>query len=206
MGRMAERVVHIVEDDYAVRLSLSLMLGALRYRTATFTSAERFLSAVWQAEPGCILLDLHLARMDGFALLDALRTLGVSMPVIAITGRGSVALAVAAMRAGAMHFLEKPIDRTTLLGALEEGHARLEREERVLRSAVCARAGLEVLTARERDVLKGLTLGRTSKGIAGDLGISPRTVENHRAHIMEKLGMHKLSQVVRFALSAGLLG
>jgi two-component system response regulator FixJ len=205
MGRMAERVVHIVEGDHAVRLSLSLMLGSLRYRTATFRSAEHFLSAIGQVESGCILLDLHLAKMDGFALLDELGTLGVSMPVIAITNRSSVALAVAAMRAGAMHVLEKPIDKAALLGALEEGHARLEREERNGRLRVCARAGLEVLTARECDVLKRLALGRTSKGIAGDLGISPRTVENHRAHIMEKLGMHKLPQVVRFALSAGLL-
>lgn len=202
---MTERVVHIIEGDYAMRLSLSLMLGALRYRTATFHSAEHFLSAIGQAEPGCILLDLDLAEMDGLALLDELRTLGVSMPVIAITDCGSVAMAVAAMRAGAMHFMEKPIDKTALLGALEEGYARLEREERDVWSRICARAGLKVLTARECDVLKGLALGRTSKGIANDLGISPRTVENHRAHIMEKLGMHKLSQVVRFALSAGLL-
>ncbi|WP_306752890.1 response regulator transcription factor [Paracoccus actinidiae] len=202
---MAEKVVHIVEGDYAVRLSLSLMVGALHYRTATFRSAEHFLSAIRHAEPGCILLDLDLAEMDGFALLGELRTLGIPMPVIAITDRGSVALAVAAMRAGAMHVLEKPIDKVALPGALEEGYARLEREERDVRSRAYARAGLEVLTARECDVLKGLALGRTSKGIAGDLGISPRTVENHRAHIMEKLGMHKLSQVVRFALNAGLL-
>ena len=201
---MLEQSVYVVDDDYAVRRSLSILLRVQGYRVCAFQSAEAFLPWIATAEPGCILLDMRLPGMDGLELLRHLREQGIELPVILLTGHGDVPLAVQAMRAGAMHVLEKPFEKETLLEIIREGHARLGGSHQTAARRASARARLEVLTSREKDVLGLLVAGLPNKAIAQDLGISPRTVEIHRAHMMEKLGARSLSTALQIAIEAGI--
>ena len=197
------RLIHLVDDDEAIRHSASFMLRHAGFRVKTYMDGVAFLEQVAQAEPGCILLDVQMPGMDGLEVQEALNARGVAMPVIVLTGHGDVAVAVRAMKAGAVDFVEKPYAKQTLVDALTRAFERLEmrRKEGVL--AEEARGLIERLTARERDVLTGLVDGQTNKVIAETLDISPRTVEIHRANLMEKMDAPSLSTVLRIAFAAG---
>ncbi|MBI1400993.1 response regulator [Hyphomonas sp.] len=197
------RLVHLVDDDEAIRHSASFMLRHAGFRVKTYTDGVAFLEAVGEAERGCILLDVQMPGMDGLEVQEVLNQRGVAMPVIVLTGHGDVAVAVRAMKAGATDFVEKPYAKQTLVDALTRAFERMEarRKEEVL--AEEARGLIERLTARERDVLLGLVEGHTNKVIAESLDISPRTVEIHRANLMEKMDAANLSTVLRIAFAAG---
>ena len=202
---MAEpnRLVHLVDDDEAVRRSASLMLGRLRYAVKTYESGAALLATA-ELAPGCLLLDVRMPDMDGLEVQAALKARGILLPVIIMTGHGDINLAVQAMKAGAVDFIEKPFERSALLSALDEGFARIEQAGRERARAATAVQRLDVLTPRERDVLRGLARGHPNKTIAYDLGISPRTVEIHRANLMSKLGVASLSEALRLAFAASL--
>ncbi|HEX3350678.1 MAG TPA: response regulator FixJ [Acetobacteraceae bacterium] len=199
-------VVHVVDDDEAVRRSLALLLVSFGYATATYESAEAFLGAIGRAKPGCLIVDIRMSGMDGLELQEDLQRRRFPMPVIVVTGHGDVGLAVRAMKAGAVDFVEKPYSDDDLLRAVTTALARFEdgRQQKLQVDAALAR--IAVLTPRERDVLKLLIDGRPNKVIAHELGISPRTVEIHRANVMEKLACRSLADAVRLALAAGFVG
>lgn len=193
--------VHIVEDDAAMRDSLSLMLGLLGYRTASFNSAEAFLAAYQPGWSGCVIADLRLPGKSGLELQAALRDRSSTMPFIVITAHGDVASVRAAFRSEALDFLEKPFDETELHRAIERGLRReLGRIERTDAIGEVA-AQLAKLTPREREVLRLAGRGLHSREVAAQLAISPRTVEVHKAHLMEKLGARNTAGLVRFALA-----
>jgi two-component system response regulator FixJ len=198
------RYVHLVDDDEAIRRSASFMLRTSGYLVKTYASGVELL-AVGRAVPaGCILLDVRMPEMDGLEVQAALKEQGVLLPVIVMTGHGDVNIAVQAMKAGAVDFIEKPFEKAVLLSAIEEGFARIEQSGRRRARADEAKVRLEALTPREADVLQGLVRGHPNKTIAYDLGISPRTVEIHRANLMTKLDVASLSDALRIAFAAGM--
>jgi two-component system response regulator FixJ len=197
------RLIHLVDDDEAIRHSASFMLRHAGFRVKTYTDGVAFLEAAGTAERGCILLDVQMPGMDGLEVQEALNARGVAMPVIVLTGHGDVAVAVRAMKAGAVDFVEKPYAKQTLVDALTRAFERLETRRKEDVQAEEARGLIERLTARERDVLTGLVDGQTNKAIAEALDISPRTVEIHRANLMEKMDAPSLSTVLRIAFAAG---
>ena len=199
-----KRLVYLVDDDDAVRRSAGFMLKTSGYEVEAFASGVEFLKQVKQAEPGCILLDVRMPEMDGLEVQRELKVQGVTMPVIVLTGHGDVNVAVTAMKAGALDFIEKPFEKAVLLAALDEGFAQIEQSDSSKTRANEAATRLKALTGREQDVLQGLVRGHPNKTIAYDLGISPRTVEIYRANLMTKLGVHSLSEVLRIAFAAGL--
>jgi two-component system response regulator FixJ len=198
----AARFVHLVDDDEAIRRSVGFMLKTSGHQVRTHESGIDLLKVAGQLEPGCILLDIRMPSMDGLEVQQRLREKGVSLPVIIMTGHGDVNLAVKAMRAGAADFIEKPFEKAVLIDALNRGFRRLERAALSELQADEAQVKLQALTSRERDVLNGLAKGLPNKTIAYDLGISPRTVEIHRANVMSKLGVRSLSEALRFAFAA----
>ena len=197
------RLIHLVDDDEAIRHSASFMLRHAGFRVKTYVDGVAFLEQVDDAEKGCILLDVQMPKINGLQVQEALNERGVAMPVIVLTGHGDVAVAVRAMKAGAVDFVEKPYAKQSLVDALTRAFERLEarRKEEVLADE--ARGLIEHLTAREKEVLLGLVDGQTNKEIAISLDISPRTVEIHRANVMEKMGAPNLSTVLRIAFAAG---
>lgn len=205
---MAEsnRTIHLVDDDEAVRRSASFMLRTSGYIVKTYASGVELLARARALAPGCILLDIRMPEMDGLEVQRILKERGVLLPVVIITGHGDVNLAVQAMKAGAVDFIEKPFEKPMLISAIEEGFARIDQAGRRHARADEARVRLEALTPREHDVLEGLVRGHPNKTIAYDLGISPRTVEIHRANLMGKLGVPSLSEALRIAFAAGLGG
>lgn len=202
MNKSDERLVHLVDDDAAIRRSVSFMLKTSGHRVETYESGTELLKAGAQLDNGCILLDIRMPGMDGLEVQRALQEKGVSLPVIIMTGHGDVTLAVRAMKAGAVDFIEKPFDKEALLGALDEGYRRLTRKEATDDRMRDAEVRLQALTPRERDVLEGLAQGLPNKTIGYDLGISPRTVEIHRANLMNKLDVRSLSEALRIAFDA----
>ena len=198
------RNVHLVDDDEAIRRSASFMLRTSGYLVKTYASGVELLSGAKELARGCILLDVRMPEMDGIEVQRALKDNGVLLPVIVMTGHGDVNVAVQAMKAGAVDFIEKPFEKSVLLSALDEGFARLDQAGRSKARADEARVRLEALTSREHDVLRGLVRGHPNKTIAYDLGISPRTVEIHRANLMTKLDVASLSEALRIAFAAGL--
>lgn len=197
------RLIHLVDDDEAIRHSASFMLRHAGFRVKTYADGVTFLDAAAAAERGCILLDVQMPVMDGLEVQETLNARGVAMPVIVLTGHGDVAVAVRAMKAGAVDFVEKPYAKQTLIDALTRAFERLETRCKQDVLAEEARGFIERLTARERDVLNGLVEGHTNKAIAETLDISPRTVEIHRANLMEKMDAPSLSAVLRIAFAAG---
>ncbi len=198
------RQIYLVDDDDAVRRSAGFMLKTSGFAVEPFVSGVEFLKSVDGLAPGCILLDVRMPGMDGLEVQRALGERGVTFPVIVLTGHGDVNVAVAAMKAGALDFIEKPFEKAVLLAALEEGFAQIERSDRGKARAAEAVLRLNVLTAREHEVLEGLVRGFPNKTIAYDLGISARTVEIHRANLMTKLNVRSLSEALRIAFAAGL--
>jgi two-component system response regulator FixJ len=168
----------------------------------TYESGLELLSKARDLDEGCILLDIRMPGMDGLEVQQALQEKGVRLPVVIMTGHGDVGLAVRAMKAGAVNFIEKPFEKELLLSSLEEGYRRLTQKEVTQDQGRDAAIRLHALTPRERDVLDGLANGLPNKTIAYDLGISPRTVEIHRANLMSKLEVRSLSEALRLAFAA----
>jgi len=198
------RIVHIVDDDEAIRQSIGFLLRKDGYAVETYPSGTQFLKAATRETRGCVLLDVRMPDLDGLEVQAQLAQSGIALPVIMLTGHGDVTLAVRAIKAGAIEFLEKPFERTALLAAIETALAHAARTNREQLAAVDARIRLAALTPRERDVLDGMVLGRPNKLIAFDLDIATRTVEVHRANLMDKLAARSLSDVLRIAFAAGL--
>ncbi|MFN4224787.1 MAG: response regulator transcription factor [Hyphomonas sp.] len=198
------RLIHLVDDDEAIRHSASFMLRHSGFRVKTYPDGVTFLAQVSDAEPGCILLDVQMPVKDGLEVQEELNQRGIAMPVIVLTGHGDVAVAVRAMKAGAVDFVEKPYAKQSLVDALTRAFERLEARRKQDVLADEARGLVERLTPREKDVLLGLVDGQTNKAIAEALDISPRTVEIHRANLMEKMQASSLSTVLRIAFAAGI--
>lgn len=188
--------VHIVDDDPAVRRSLKRLLHSAGFATMAYESASTVLDAAAGMSVGCLLLDVRMPGMDGIELLSLLNERGSHPPVIMMTGHGDVQMAVRAMKAGAVDFIEKPFSHESLLAAIE---AALARPSRTIRGHEVAEASgrIAALSRREREVLDALVAGRSNKAIAHDLGISVRTVEVHRAHMLERLRTRSLAEAVR---------
>lgn len=196
--------IFIVDDDEAIRDSLGLLLEASGYRSVAFASGEEFLEVLERDAAGCVLVDVRMPGLGGLEVQQELQRRGSAVPAIIMTGHGDVPLAVKAMRAGAADFIEKPFSEETILAsiarALKAGAAH--RQENARNAQIVAQA--DQLTAREREVLTELVAGHANKVIAHHLSISPRTVEIHRARVMEKMRARNLSDLVRMALAVGL--
>ncbi|MEI9928826.1 MAG: response regulator FixJ [Sphingomonas sp.] len=201
---MEKRLIHLVDDEEAIRRSASFMLRTSGFDVKTYASGVAFLKEVRGMEPGCILLDVRMPEMDGLEVQRELRARGVALPVVVLTGHGDVSIAVQAMKDGAIDFIEKPFEKAKLLAAIDAAFARLDGAVEALASEREAAVRIAALTAREQDVLRGLVRGHPNKTIAYDLGISPRTVEVHRANLMTKLEVRSLSEALRIAFAAGL--
>ena len=197
-----ERLVHLVDDDEAIRRSAGFMLKTSGFRVQTYESGDQLLKAAGSLDPGCVLLDIRMPGMEGLEVQQELKERGVGLPVVIMTGHGDVTLAVQAMKAGAIDFIEKPFEKAVLLGAIDQAFNRLDRSTDTRERANEAEVRLNALTPREREVLDGLAQGLPNKTIAYDLGISPRTVEIHRANLMSKLGVRSLSEALRIAFAA----
>jgi two-component system response regulator FixJ len=198
------RLVHLIDDDEAIRRSVSFMLRTSDYLVKTYASGVEFLDALATISPGCIVLDVRMPEIDGLEVQARLKELGILLPVVVMTGHGDVGLAVQAMKAGAIDFIEKPFEQATLLAALEQALDQLRQSGQQTVRRDQAQARLQALTPREAEVLQGLVRGHPNKTIAYDLGISPRTVEIHRANVMTKLDVRSLSDALRIAFTAGL--
>jgi two-component system response regulator FixJ len=195
-----DKTVFVVDDDSAVRRGLRFLLRSAGYTVEAFPSALSFLQGYDPRQGGCLLLDVQMPQMTGLELQQQLNVRGWRIPVIFITGHGTVSLAIAAIKAGAFDFIEKPLREEMLLDCVERSLHRNDaaHEERLQRAQLEARGAL--LTAREREVLELVAAGEPNKIIARRLGISFRTVELHRAHIIEKLQARSLSDLIRMAI------
>jgi two-component system, LuxR family, response regulator FixJ len=197
-------VIHVIDDDAAMRDSLAFLLDVNGFRPLTYDSANAFLGKAAADIRGCVVSDIRMPGMNGIELVRKLRSEGSACPVILITGHGDVALAVEAMKAGAVDFIEKPFDDAVLLGAIRsalDARPAIQGDSSARKEA---EARLAELSPRERDVLRGLVAGKINKVIAHDLSISPRTVEVYRANLMAKTGARSMSELMRIALAAGL--
>jgi two-component system response regulator FixJ len=197
---VSERMVHVVDDDPAIRDSLSFLLSSADLASRTYESALALLERVNDLEQGCIITDVRMPGMTGLELVVKLKERRVPHPVIVLTGHGDVALAVEAMKAGVVDFIEKPFGDEVLLKAVltalarEEGASTRESERAEIEARVAQ------LSQREREVFEAIVQGDSNKSAALKLGISPRTVEIYRAHVMDKMGAATLSELVRMAL------
>ena len=199
-GQEPTPVVHVVDDDDAVRAAIRMLLKTVGIQAAAYPTADDFLAKFDPGQPGCALVDVRMPGMSGLELQTELNKRGAIVPVVFITGHGDVPMAVEAMRQGAFNFLQKPFRDDELLNsvrrALEKDHfdrAQLQHIDIIYRH-------FKSLTPREREVLDLVTSGKANKVVAGDLGVSQRTVEIHRAHVMEKMGAASLAQLVRMKL------
>jgi two-component system, LuxR family, response regulator FixJ len=198
--------VHVIDDDEAARESLAFMLGTAKLSVKTYDSATAFLAVAADVKSGCIITDVRMPEISGIDLLRRLKALKVGVPVIVVTGHGDVPLAVEAMKIGAAEFLEKPFDDEVLLNAVRSALNRQNTGSKRQAERADIDRRLAALSNRERDVLQGLVSGLANKQIAFNLGISPRTVEIYRANLMTKMEASSLSDLVRMALLAGVLG
>ena len=198
-------VVHVIDDDEAIRQSLAFLLQAAKIEVKTYPSAMAFLDALPDTVSSCIITDVRMPGLSGVDLLRRLKELKIGVPVIVITGHGDVPLAVEAMKIGASDFLEKPFDDEVLLASVRSALRQQDGETKRHTGRVEIEGRLAALSKRERDVLGGLVAGRANKQIAFDLGISPRTVEIYRANLMNKMQAGSLSDLVRMALIVGIV-
>lgn len=199
----AERLVHIVDDEEAIRTSVGFLLRTNGYTVKSYASGVAFLGAAIRETSGCVLLDIRMPELDGLTVQARLAERGLTLPVIMLTGHGDIALAVRSIKAGAVEFLEKPFQKAALLATLEDAFRRIDAADRVHIDAAEAVVRLAALTPREGDVLRGIVKGQPNKITAFELGISTRTVEAHRAALMTKLNARSLSEVLRIAFAAG---
>lgn len=202
---MSKGTVYVVDDEASIRRSLTLLLKSAGFEVRAFDTADAFLGAATAGLPfGCLLLDVRMPGMDGLALQATLTERGLRFPIVIVTAHGDVALAVSAMKAGACDFIEKPYTAASILGAAESALKRRDEPQARADEAKDAAARLGALSPRETEVLLGLVAGQANKVIAFDLKVSTRTVEFHRANLMQKLQVGSLSEAVRLALAAGL--
>lgn len=192
--------IFIVDDDPSVRDALGLLLGVHDYRLAVFADADSFLRALKPHWHGCLLLDIRMPGMDGLSLQKKLLELGCDLPVVIMTGHGDVDSAREAFRAMAVDFLEKPLDGTRLLAAIAEAFERQRQAADAAASRSQIQRRLDGLTPREREVMARVVAGRHNREIAAELAISPRTVEVHKARMMDKLGVASVAELVRLSL------
>ena len=197
-------IIHVIDDDGAMRDSLAFLLDVNGFQPQVYESADAFLGAADRAALDCVISDIRMPGLNGIELVRKLKGEGSSCPVILITGHGDVALAVEAMKAGAVDFIEKPFDDAALLGAIRSALDALPDNRTGSSAKNEAEARLAELSPRERDVLQGLVAGKINEVIAHDLSISPRTVEVYRANLMAKTGARSMSELMRIALAAGL--
>jgi two-component system response regulator FixJ len=186
-----------------VRDSLSVLLESKAFPVRSFASALEFLEAAPSLPIGCLIVDIRMPEMDGLELQQHLTERSLDFPLIVITGHGDVPLAVRAMKAGAVDFIEKPFALEAILDSLEVALSRLTPQDEEDPKKIAAAAKLALLSPRELQVLEGLLAGLPNKTIAYDLAISPRTVEIHRARVMDKMGARSLSELIRLAMTAG---
>lgn len=198
-----DRVVHVIDDDEVVRQSLAFLLSSAGLAVRVHESAVAFLDVLPEVQEGCVITDIRMPQMDGLELQRRLHEMRTALPVIVMTGHGDVPLAVEAMKAGAIDFIEKPFDDEILLSAIRSALARRARDsERDARRAAI-RDRVQRLSEREGEVLERLVAGKVNKVIAYELGISPRTVEIYRANVMTKMQADSLSDLVRMVLVEG---
>ena len=198
-----EPVVFVVDDDRAMRESLTWLLDSVGLRVRSYANAGDFLAEYDPAQPGCLVLDVRMPGMSGLDLQAELARRGVELPTIVITGHAEVSMAVRAVKAGAIDFIEKPFSDQLLLDRVRQAlEIDLEARE-VRRRREDARRRLATLTAREREVLDLVAAGKANKEIASALGVSPKTVEVHRAHVMSKMYVDSLAELIRITLLAG---
>jgi two-component system response regulator FixJ len=198
-----ERTVYVVDDDAAVRRSLEWLLDVAGFHAVLFETAAAFLDARPALTNSCALIDIQMPGIDGLELQSRMLELGMTLPVIMMTGQGDVQNAVRAMKAGAVDFIEKPFEDTALFTAIEAAFTRASRSDRLSELEEASRR-IAALSPREREVLDALVSGQSNKVIAFDLGLSVRTVEVHRARMMDRLGVRQLAEAVRLAVMARL--
>jgi two-component system response regulator FixJ len=198
----ASYTVHLIDDDADVRKALAFLLGTAGHAVKVYESATVFLSRLDGLQPGCVVSDVRMPDVDGLELQRRLKEKGIALPIVIMTGHADVPLAVQAMKLGAIDFIEKPFSDDVMLGAIARALAVVREPEDDGESRKI-RARLDMLSERERQVLQGLLAGHPNKTIAYDLGLSPRTVEVHRANVMMKMVAASLSELVRMALKAG---
>lgn len=198
-----KRLIHLVDDEEAIRKSVGFLLRTAGFSVEAWPSGVAFLKAVEPNSSACVLLDVRMPEVDGLEVQQRLQTRGITLPVIMLTGHGDVTIAVRAMKAGAVDFIEKPFEKSVLLAAIGAAFDQVDDVSAHHDRAAKAVVRLAALTTREQDVLKGLADGLPNKSIAYDLGISPRTVEVHRANLMTKLAVRSLSDALRMAFAAG---
>jgi two-component system response regulator FixJ len=193
-------MVFVVDDDTGVRSSIRLLLKSVGITATPYGSASEFLAAYDVAQPGCLILDIRMPGMSGLELQQELNRRGAVIPVVFITGHGDIPMAVEAMQQGAFDFLQKPFRDQDLIDRVQRALERDSEHRRSLRETDGIQERLTSLTPREREVLDLLTQGKQNKVMAADLGLSQRTVEIHRAHVMEKMGARSVAQLVRMVL------
>jgi two-component system response regulator FixJ len=195
--------VHVVDDDRDVRRSISFMLGVADLQSRPFASGSDLLESIEEIQPGAILLDIRMPEMDGFQVMSELAERGIEWPVVVMTGHGEVSVAVQAMKAGAVDFLEKPFGEDVLLASLTRAFGLLKDRTEKAERRRSALARIDLLSTREREVLRGLMAGLSNKMLARRLEISLRTVEMHRANMMDRLGVGSLAEALTLAVQAG---
>ena len=192
--------VFVVDDDSGVRSSIRILLKSVGIPTTTFATAKEFLAAYEQSQPGCLVLDIRMPGMSGMELQVELNRLGAVIPVVFITGHGDVPMAVEAMQQGAFDFLQKPFRDQDLIHRIQKALEQNAAHRTALRQTDAIKTRLASLTPREREVLDLLADGKQNKVMAGELGLSQRTVEIHRANVMDKMQTRSVAQLVRMLL------
>ena len=197
--------VYVIDDDPAIRDSLDFLLGAAGFSLRAFDSGQVFLDQLAKLEHGCVVTDMRMPGIDGMELLRRVNSGARKLPVIVMTGHGDVPLAVEAMKLGALDFLEKPFEDDRLIGMIETALSGQQNGSKSEAAMADMAARVASLTQRERQVMQGLVTGQSNKTIAREYNISPRTVEVYRANVMTKMQAGNLSELVRFALRAGIV-
>jgi two-component system response regulator FixJ len=197
--------VYVIDDDPAMRDSLDFLLGSAGFSVHVFDSAQVFLDELAKLEPGCVVTDARMPGIDGIELLRRMHSGARKLPVIVMTGHGDVPLAVEAMKLGALDFLEKPFEDDRLIGMIEIALSEQQDGSKSEAASADMAARIASLTQRERQVMQGLVTGQSNKTIAREYDISPRTVEVYRANVMTKMQAGNLSELVRFAIRAGIV-
>jgi FixJ family two-component response regulator len=203
MTKTRPATVMVVDDDTGVRNAMRLLLKSVGLESALYASAQEFLAAYQPAQPGCLVLDIRMPGMSGLELQEQLNLRGAVIPVIFMTGHGDIPMAVEAMQHGAFDFLQKPFRDQDLLDRIQRAIVKDGELRKSLGEHERIRTHLESLTPREREVLDLMTKGKQNKAIAQDLGVSPRTIEIHRARVMEKMGAQSVAELVHMMLNQG---
>jgi two-component system, LuxR family, response regulator FixJ len=200
-----DKKVYVIDDDSAMRESLDFLLSSAGFTVRLFDSAQGFLDELAKLDPGCVVTDVRMPGIDGMELLRRVNSGARKLPVIVMTGHGDVPLAVEAMKLGALDFLEKPFEDDRLIGMLETALSEQQDGSKSEAASADMAARVASLTQRERQVMQGLVTGQSNKTIAREYDISPRTVEVYRANVMTKMQAGNLSELVRFAIRAGIV-